>query len=81
MENKEWLKQFLVDTFRSSTFNMCQHQPMPLFHGPPLEFKVDPTVRPFQCHTPASVPAHWEKKVKQDLDRDVELGVTKSVIE
>ena len=44
-------------------------------HGPPLELHVDPKARPFAVHTPASVPIHWAKKVKSDLERDVELGL------
>ena len=37
-EKKGRRKQFLVDTYRESTFNTCQHQPLPMMHGPPLEF-------------------------------------------
>ena len=73
------LKQILIDHYRSSTFNTCPHQPLPLMHGPPLEFHVDPEAKPFVCHTPASVPAHWEKKVKEDLERDVAMGVLEKV--
>ena len=50
-------------------------------HGPPLELHVDPKARPFAVHTPASVPIHWAKKVKSDLERDVELGVLERVNE
>ena len=28
-ENKEKLKQFLVERYQASTFNTCQHQPYP----------------------------------------------------
>ena len=48
-------------------------------HGPELELHVDPTVKPHVCHTPAPVPAHWEAKVKADLQRDVDLGVLEKV--
>ena len=33
-ENKEKLKQFLVEKYRASTFNTCQHQPFPMMHSP-----------------------------------------------
>ena len=39
-ENKEQLKQFLLDTYRASTFNTCQHHPLPMMHGPPLELFI-----------------------------------------
>ena len=39
-ENRGRLKEFLVSSFKSSTFNICEHQPLPPMHGPPLEFKL-----------------------------------------
>ena len=80
-ENKEQLKQFLVDTYRASTFNTCQHQPLPMMHGPPMELFVDKNARPHQAFTPSAVPVHWKVKVKKDLDRDVALGVLEEVPE
>ena len=80
-ENKDKLRQFLVDQYRSSTFNTCQHQPLPMMHGPPLELFVQKDARPHAVHQPGKVPVHWEKKVKQDLDRDVALGVLEEVPE
>ena len=75
----EELKNVLLDHYKASTFNTCQHQPLPLMHGPPQEFHLDEGAKPFVCHTPAPVPAHWEKKVKKDLERDVALGVLEKV--
>ena len=80
-DNRKALRQCLLDHYASSTFNTCEHQPLPLMHGPPLEFHVDSTVKPFAVHTPASVPIHWAEKVRSDLERDVELGVLERVDE
>ena len=44
-----------------------------------MEFHVDKNAKPFVCHTPAAVPAHWEKQVKADLDGDVTLRVLEKV--
>ena len=33
-ENREQLKQYLIDRYRSSTFNTCQHQPQPMMLTP-----------------------------------------------
>ena len=41
------LKEFLISSYKSSTFNCCEHQPLPLMHGPPLEFKLKEGVKPF----------------------------------
>ena len=62
-------------------FNTCQHQPLPLMHGPPLELHTDPNVKPHAIYTPASVPVHWKEKVEQDIRRDVALGVLEEVPE
>ena len=78
-ENRQRLKDFLLSYYASSTFNVCPHQPLPLMHGPPLHFVMKPDAKPYAVYTPAKVAAHWEKKVKADLDRDVALGVLKKV--
>ena len=75
----EELKQIILKHYRSSTFNTCTHQPLPMMHGPPLELHVDPAAKPHVCHTPAPVPAHWDKQVRADLERDVALGVLERV--
>ena len=43
--------------------------------GPPLRLNVDPRATPVTVHKAASVPVHWENKVREHLDRDVRLGV------
>ena len=80
-ENKGRLKEFLISSFKSSTFNTCEHQPLPLMHGPPLEFKMKEGAVPFAIYTPAKVPAHWADQVKADIYRDVALGVLEEVPE
>ena len=65
--SREELERILVRHYRGSTFNTCEHQQLPYMSGsPPLEIKEDPKVRPFACHTPAAVPAHWRDQVKKD---------------
>ena len=34
-ENREKLERFLLDYYRSSTFNTCDKQPLPMMEGPP----------------------------------------------
>ena len=80
-ENKEKMKQYLVEKYRASTFNTCQHQPLSMMHGPPMELFLQNNARPHAVYQPAVVAVHWETKVKQDLDRDVALGVLEVVPE
>ena len=79
-DNLPQLKQYLLDRYGSSTFNCCEHQPLPLLQdSPPLQLHVDPSVRPVAAHVPAQVPLHWQLPVKQGLDRDCRLGVIERV--
>jgi len=73
-ENVDKLEQFLKDYYRSSTFNTCNHQPLPLIHGPPLEFQMKKDAKPVQVNVPATVPVHWLKKVREGIDADVSMG-------
>ena len=78
-ENKEKLKQFLVERYRASIFNTCQRQPLPMMHGPPMELFVEKDAHPHAVYKPTVVAVHWESKVKHNLDRDVALGVLEPV--
>jgi hypothetical protein len=78
-ENVGHLKQWLLDYYASSTFNVCPHSRLPLMRGPPLALMVDPEAKPVAIHTPIPVPLHWQEEVKAGLDRDVRLGVIEPV--
>ena len=78
-ENREKLQGYLLDYYKSSTFNTCEHQPLPLMSGPPLKLRIDSDAEPVAHHSPIPVPVHWQDKVKADLDRDVRLGVIEPV--
>ena len=73
------LKKWLLDRYAATAFNTCEHQPLPLMSGEPLRLHMDPEARPTAIHTSAPVPIHWHDKVKQDLDRDVRIGVLEKV--
>ncbi|VDI76071.1 Hypothetical predicted protein [Mytilus galloprovincialis] len=68
-----------MDYYKSSTFNTCDHQPLPLMDGPPMRLMVDPEAEPVAHHTPVPVPIHWKEEVKAGLDQDVRLGVLEPV--
>lgn len=78
-ENREKLQNFLLDHYSTSTFNTCEHQPLPLMKGPPMTLLVDPKAEPVAHQSPIPIPVHWQEKVKADLDRDVRLGVIEPV--
>ena len=77
--NRGKLEEWIRDYYKGSTFNVCEHQPLPLMEGPPVCIMVDPKASPVTIHTPISVPLHWQKQVKADLDRDIALGVIEPV--
>lgn len=73
------LQQYLLNRYKSSTFNTCEHQTLPLMTGPPMPLMVDPEAKPVAYHTPVPVPLHWQEEVKAGLDQDVRLGVIEPV--
>ena len=74
-ENIPIMKAYLLQYFESSTFNECEHQPLPLINGPDFEIKVREGAVPIVVRVPATIPIYWREKVKKQLDRDVEMGV------
>ena len=46
-ENLPTLKQYILDRYKASAFNICEHQALPLISGsPPLQLHVDPEAKP-----------------------------------
>ena len=78
-KNKMKLKEWLLDYYKSSTFNICEHQPLPLMEGPKLKLMIVPNAEPTAYHTPIPVPIHWQDETKAGIDRDVKLGVIEPV--
>ena len=77
--NTEKMRSWLLEQFKSSTFNTCPHSPLPTMTGPPIEMHVSETAQPRACHTPAPVALHWQDQVHKDLLRDEALGVIEKV--
>ena len=73
------LQQYLLDRYKSSTFNTCEHQSLPPMAGPPMQLMVDSNATTVAHHTPVPVPPHWQEEVKAGLDQDVSLGVIEPV--
>ena len=71
-----WLK----DYFTSSTFNVCKHQPLPMMRGAePMRIYLKDDAVPVAVHRPSPIPVHWQAKVKDDIERDIRLGVLERV--
>ena len=80
LENAAIMKQYILDRYKASAFNCCEHQPLKLMdNSPPLRIFADEEATPVAVHTPAKIPIHWRDAVKQGLDRDVRLGVLEKV--
>ena len=75
MENVSKMKDRLLKDYASSTFNQCEHQQLPCMAGPDLEIHVDENAQLANFTTPATVPLHWQEKVKQKLEQNVAMGV------
>ena len=73
------LKEWLLSYYASTTFNVCEHQPLPMMKCEPLKLFLNPNAKPVAVHKPAVVPIHWQDRVYADLERDVALGVLEKV--
>ena len=78
-ENRDKLETFLAEYYSSSTFNTCNHQPLPLMHGEPLKLHLQEGAIPHAIHVPPSIPVHWKGKVMDAIKQDVALGVLEKV--
>ena len=77
--NVSKMRDWLLQRYAASTFNVCPHKLLQQMSGPPLEIHLENDAKPRACHTPAHVPIHWQKQVEADLIRDVRLGVLERV--
>merc|ERR1712130_736069 len=76
IENVSKLKEWILERYKSSSFNVCPHQPLPLVtSSPPMRLYMEESARPVAIHKAPPVPVHWEAQVKEAIDRDVALGV------
>ena len=73
-ENIPKLRQYIVDSFKSSAFNN-EDTPFPKLPPPPAKLYLKENAVPHAMHTPFSVPHHLKAEVKAQLDRDVERGI------
>lgn len=72
----DWLR----DHYASSTFNVFKHLPLLMMKGaePIRIFRREDAV-PVAVHRPATIPAHWQDKVRDDIEQDIRLGVLERV--
>ena len=77
--NRLKIKNYLLNLYKSSTFNTCEHQELPLMNVPPMKLMVNKEAEPVAHHTPVPVPIHWQEDVKRGLDHDVLMGVLEPV--
>jgi len=73
------MKEWLLSRYASSTFNKCPLQLLPLMDGPPIEIHIGENAKPVAFLKPRPVALHWQKKIEEDLLRDVSLGVIERV--
>lgn len=77
--NRAKLKRYLIDRYAASTFNTCEHQPLPMMSGPPMRLLIDENATPVAVRSPSDVPIHFQDRVKAGLERDVRLRVIERV--
>ena len=78
-EHLQQIEQFLIETYRDSTFNTCPHQTLPSMTGPPLRLHIDENATPVARHKPIPVPIHIQDQVKKTLEENITMGVLEKV--
>ena len=71
------LKQYILDSFASSTCN--QSAPIPQMNTHPTKIHLKPNAVPYVRHSSIPIQHHWKAAVKKGLDQDVKKGITKQV--
>ena len=71
--NRQRLKEFLLSYYKYSTFNVCPHQPNTPHAWATIGVQIGPDAKQFAVYSPATVPAHWAKQVKADIQRGMQL--------
>lgn len=74
-DNVEKLEAWLLDHFTDTVFNTNSEQ-LPIMSGKPQ--LVDDAI-PHASHSPIPIPYHWKKEVKEQIDKDVEMGILRPV--
>ena len=74
------LQQWLLYSYHTSTFNTCEHQPLPLMETIPMRLMVDSSAEPIVHHTPIPVPLQLWEDFKAGLEKVICLGVLEPVL-
>ena len=61
------LQQWLLDYYQTSTFNTCEHQPLPLVESVPIRLKVEPNAEPLVHTHPYQYHSINKNMSKQDF--------------
>ena len=74
------MRDWLLQRYSASTFNICPHKSLTKISGPFLKFiQLEDTDKPRAFHTPAHVPINWQKQFNADLIRVEKLDVLEDV--
>ena len=78
-ENRDKIQNWFLTRYKSSAFNDCDHQQIPLLKGKPLDVHFKEDAKAVAVHTPIPVPHNLKAIVNEDLEKDVRLGVIEPV--
>ena len=77
--NRSTLENWIKDYYKSSVFNNCPHQQIPLMSGPPVSIHINPGAKLPSNHRTIPVPLHFQDPVYEDILSDVKKGVCRRV--
>ena len=73
-ENVTLLQDWFLHEFKDTVFNV-NAEPLPVMKGAPHKIHLKENAIPYAAHTPIPIPHHWKDEVKNQLDKDEQLGI------
>ena len=77
--NRQCFQMWLLNYYRSNTFNKYKHQSLPMKEGVLMRLMVDSNTEPAAHHISIPVSLYWQTDVHGGIDHDMALGVLEEV--
>jgi hypothetical protein len=65
--NRKALEEFIRKHYKTSAFNTCKRQHLPITAGPPMKIHTPDDAVPMFCRNPTRVPLYFMKEVRASL--------------
>ena len=78
-EIKTLAKEEMINTFKSTAFNVCENQPLQMLKDTKMEVIIKPGAIPKRTMRPIPCPIYLREQAKKNLEAGVKLGIIEPV--